>query len=482
MSFPRYERYKESGVEWLGEVPEGWEVAPLKRHFGITGGSTPKSDQEAYWDGDIVWVTPSDLSKLQSLYIGDSQRKITANGLASCGASLVPTNSIILSTRAPIGSLAITNSEMCTNQGCKSLVPGDSADAKFYGYLLSNSSTELNIRGKGTTFLELSGDELGAFKVPFPPLPEQHTIAAFLDRETGKIDELVAEQERLIALLKEKRQATISHAVTKGLNPDAPMKDSGIEWLGEVPLGWEVVTAKRVTGIFVPQRNKPVLNTEADGEYWVTMEQMRNEEITTSDLWVSEAAARDAGTRVLKVGAVIASCVGTFGLAAINKVDVIINQQLQAFIPTKQIDARFLVYCVIISKGYFESIGTAATISYVNQSGFENLPLVLPEIKEQSAIVAFLDSETAKIDALVSEAQQAIGLLKERRSALISAAVTGKIDVRNSDRSDKTDLSEDFPDECDLENALTQTRIDLAKSNFVKGSAEEHITRLKAML
>ena len=240
MSFPRYERYKDSGVEWLGEVPEAWEVAPIKHYFQIVGGSTPKSDQERFWDGDVVWVTPSDWSKLQSLYLSNSQRKITTEGFTSCGTSLVPENSIILSTRAPIGSLGIAANEMCTNQGCKSLIPTNTVVSKFYGYLLSNSSTELNIRGKGTTFLELSSDELSAFKVPFPPLPEQHTIAAFLERETGKIDELVGEQERPIALLKEKRQAMISHAVTKGLNPDAPMKDSGIEWLGEVLAGWEV--------------------------------------------------------------------------------------------------------------------------------------------------------------------------------------------------------------------------------------------------
>lgn len=123
MSFPRYERYKESGVEWLGEVPGGWEVLPLKRTFKIVGGSTPKSEKEEYWDGDIIWVTPGDLSKLPSIYINDSIRKITNEGLASCGSTLVPARSIVLSTRAPIGSLAIAERELCTNQGCKALVP-----------------------------------------------------------------------------------------------------------------------------------------------------------------------------------------------------------------------------------------------------------------------------------------------------------------------------------------------------------------------
>jgi type I restriction enzyme, S subunit len=245
MSFPRYPKYKASGAEWIGEVPEHWEVLPLKRSFRIVAGSTPKSDNEAFWDGDILWATPGDLSKRDSVYMNDTQRKITADGLASCGTSLVPAKSIILSTRAPIGSLAIAELEMCTNQGCKSLVPLERSDTEYFAHLLSVSSEELNIRGKGTTFLEISGDELGAFKTPAPPLPEQTHIAEFLDRETAKIDGLVAEQRRLMELLKEKRQAVISHAVTRGLNPKAPLKPSGIEWLGDVPAHWEVGPLKR---------------------------------------------------------------------------------------------------------------------------------------------------------------------------------------------------------------------------------------------
>jgi type I restriction enzyme S subunit len=117
MSFPRYPKYKASGVEWLGDVPEGWEVKPLKCNFQLFGGSTPKSENEAFWNGDIPWATPADLGNTESLYISDTQRKISADGLQSCATSLVPPNSIILSTRASIGALAITQTAMCTNQG-----------------------------------------------------------------------------------------------------------------------------------------------------------------------------------------------------------------------------------------------------------------------------------------------------------------------------------------------------------------------------
>lgn len=190
--------------------------------------------------------------------------------------------------------------------------------------------------------------------------------------------------------------------------------------------------AKRISSVFVPQRNKPDLNADGEGHFWVTMEQMRSEEINSAELSVTESAARDAGTRVLSAGSVIASCVGTFGLAAINNVDVIINQQLQAFIPTDRIDAKFMRHCVVIAEGYFEQIGTAATIAYVNQLGFANMPMVLPPKVEQHQIVEFLAIESAKFDTLTAEAQRAIDLLQERRTALISAAVTGQIDVRGA--------------------------------------------------
>ena len=265
MSFPRYLEYRDSGVEWLGEVPGHWDVLALKKSFQIIGGSTPKSDMESFWDGDILWATPSDLSKRDSVYMNDTQRKITAAGLASCGTTLVPARSIVLSTRAPIGSLAIADTEMCTNQGCKSLVPLENTSTEYFAYLLSISSTELNIHGKGTTFLELSGDELGAFKAPVPPLLEQTQIAAFLDRETAKIDALVAEQRRLMALLKEKRQAVISHAVTRGLNPNVPLKQSGIEWLGDVPEHWDVMVIKRFSTL---HRGHDLTDAErTDGTY-----------------------------------------------------------------------------------------------------------------------------------------------------------------------------------------------------------------------
>lgn len=431
MSLPRYSEYKASGVEWLGEVPGHWDVAPLKRSFKIVGGSTPKSEQEAYWDGEYIWVTPSDLSKLSSMGINDSQRKITSEGLASCGTTLVPSGSIVLSTRAPIGSLAIAETELCTNQGCKSLVPFAETQSQFYGYLLSVSTGELNIRGKGTTFLELSGDELGAFKVSVPPSAEQQTIATFLDRETGKIDALIAEQQRLVELLAEKRHAVISHAVTKGLNPNAPMKDSGIEWLDEVPVHWQVF---RLGALFREvadegQADRPILSVSIhDG---VSDRELDEEEM---DRKVTRSEDRgkyksvEPGDLVYNMMRAWQGGFGTVEVAGMVSPAYVVARPRYPF-STAFIEQQ-LRSPQAVEEMRRHSRGVTDFRLRLYWDEFKSISVVMAPCDEQNAIATFLDTETAKLDTLTAEASRAIALLQERRSTLISAAVTGKIDVR----------------------------------------------------
>ncbi len=211
---------------WPTPLPEGWKLSPLKALFHIVGGSTPKSDNEENWGGTIVWVTPTDLTSEGIALLSTSQRTITEVGLASCATTLVPPGSIVLSTRAPIGSLGIADVELCTNQGCKSLVPRDqSIDSHFYALLLSTMTEQLRVRGKGTTFLELSSDELGAVRVPVPPHLIQVAIVHYLSQEIRKIDALIDEQNLLIHLLKERRSTLISAAATGKINVHQPDRE-----------------------------------------------------------------------------------------------------------------------------------------------------------------------------------------------------------------------------------------------------------------
>lgn len=441
MSFPRYESYKDSGVEWLGEVPAHWLIAAIKWEFRVVSGSTPRSDNQAYWDGEVVWVTPADLGKVTQFEIFDSLRKITTKGLASCGATLAPTGSLVLSTRAPIGSLAITVSELCTNQGCKALIPSNHINIRFYAYLFSVAREELNIRGKGTTFLELSVDELRSFKTCFPPLDEQRIISAFLDYETAKIDALITEQWRLIELLKEKRQAVISHAVTKGLNPDVPMKDSGIEWLGEVPAHWGIqpikyVIAKIESGTSVNATDTPAENDDVG--VLKTSCVYSGRFIPSENKTVIEQEI-DRLSCPLKGGTLIVSRMNTPDL--VGAAGLVTEAPANLYLPDRLWQISFLgvnpsyVHYWTQSNFYKGIIktacsGTSSSMQNLSQDQFKSFSLPIPTQEEQSEIVTYLDHETIKIDLLVSEAEKAIILLQERRTALISAAVTGKIDVR----------------------------------------------------
>ncbi|WP_311950671.1 restriction endonuclease subunit S [Halomonas piscis] len=270
-----------------------------------------------------------------------------------------------------------------------------------------------------------------------PPEHEQAQVAAFLDHETARIDALIAEQQRLIALLKEKRQAVISHAVTKGLDPDVPMKDSGVEWLGDVPAHWEVVKlsylAKSRGGGTPPKDELQYWNGNIP---WVTPKDMKQQWISTTIDTLSEAALHASPVNMIDSGHVL--IVFRSGIlrhripVAVNKVPVTVNQDVRAYDVAPRLLSSFFMSLVqglnhVLLPEWSKQGATVESLD----SELVNLTLTpVPALEEQEAIVAFLERETSRIDTLVNEGERGIGLLQERRSALISAAVTGKIDVR----------------------------------------------------
>lgn len=425
MSFPVYPSYRDSGVEWLGHIPADWSVSPVKRVIDFqTGWTPPTGKDELYGEGN-TWITIGDLN---GRIVQHSAKQVTDEAIRLVGISPSPKGSLLFSFKLSIGQVAFAGEDLYTNEAIATFLPSPDVDLGFAYYafpvfIVQNANE--NIYGAKLLNQELIREA----KLALPPLPQQTAIAAFLDRETAKIDALVEEQRRLIELLKEKRQAVVSHAVTRGLDPTVPMKDSGVEWLGEIPAHWDFGVAKHVSQIFVPQRNKPDLNTESCGVAWLTMEGMKAAEVWNADRWVSPEAASAAGARPVPTGAVVASCIGTFGVATINRVPVYINQQLQAFVCGPEIEPEFLRLIVEISIPYFDQVSTAATLRYVNQSAFAMMPIVWPSLSEQRQIIDNLATVISSIDALARQAIEAADLLKERRAALISSAVTGKINV-----------------------------------------------------
>jgi len=431
VSLSRYPEYKNSKIKWLGDIPSHWSIAPLKRTAScndtVLSEKTPK-------DALIEYVEISDVNSVLGITGSTtypfSEAPSRARRLVQDQDVLVSTVRTYLKAITPVLN---PPSNMVASTGFAVIRPDSRHLAGgFLGYLLRSEwiVSKIIARSVGVSYPAVNASDIMQLNVPVPKKQEQLIISGFLDHESAKIDTLIHEQKRLIELLKEKRQAVISHAVTKGLDPDVPMQYSGVEWLGEVPTHWKVTRGKMVADIFVPQRNKPELNDSGDGYCWVTMEDMKTDQIVTSKRYVSNAAIASAGSRVLKRGAVVASCVGNFGIASVLSTDAVINQQLQAYIP-RGVSAAYLREVIRCSKRYFDLVGTAATLAYVNQEGFANLPIPLPSIAEQGEIELYIEKNKVKFNGAIFEGIKLIDILKERRSALISAAVTGKIDVRN---------------------------------------------------
>lgn len=204
---------KNSGIEWISEIPETWEVRALKTIFRIFSGTTPKSDIIEYWDGDVNWVTPADF-KTEDVYVENGKRNISENGFSDCSLELIPINSLIFSKRAPIGKVCINRNEMCTNQGCLACVKKINLSIKFFYYLLSSLTEYFEVLGSGTTFKEISLTSFSDFKVLFPPLSEQESIVKFLDAKCAQIDSLISEKQSLIQDLAEYKKSLIFEAVT----------------------------------------------------------------------------------------------------------------------------------------------------------------------------------------------------------------------------------------------------------------------------
>jgi type I restriction enzyme S subunit len=437
MSFPRYESYKDSGVEWLGEVPAHWEVKRLKfLGEAIIGLTYDPSDIVDENDGTLV-LRSSNVQNGQIVFDDNVfvKKIIPAKLITKIGDILICSRN---GSRALIGKNAVIRNEAEGVTFGAFMTIFRSEYNVYLSYVFNSSLFEFQSGSFLTsTVNQLTTGNLYNFEVPLPSSAEQKQIDAFLDRETAKIDALIAEQQRLIELLKEKRQAVISHAVTKGLNPDAPMKDSGIEWLGEVPAHWAVAALnyrydvalgkmldeKRITG----EHLAPYLRN-ADVQWGI---------INTIDLPEMDFKENDLDRYSLMAGDLLVCEGGEVGRAAIwngELKECYYQKALHRLRPKSPASdiPKFMFYHLWTAacSGRFIGSEGRATIAHLTAEALRRYHFAFPPHDEQSAIVYFLDSETAKLDTLTAEAQRAIELLKERRAALISAAVTGKIDVR----------------------------------------------------
>jgi type I restriction enzyme S subunit len=419
MSFPRYPKYKESGVEWLGHVPAHWEVKPLRRLVMSTNAG--EVIDRSFWGGTKELLYTCAIDPLDCDYeefpdwkrTSDEDLLLTRNG----------TPYVHKPIRNAIYSNVVQRIRLLSGQ-----------NREYIAKTLQNSAD--NLRGYGVSIESLNYEMWKCLPVAIPSLDEQTAIADFLDRETAKIDGLIAEQEHLIELLKEKRQAVISHAVTKGLNPDAPMKDSGIEWLGQVPAHWTISKMKWVAKMESGHTPDKKIPEYWDGGHipWVSLNDTgylkSNDYISDTAYQITEAGIENSSAHLLPPKAVVFSRDATIGRCAITTRPMAVSQHFIAWICGDEIIPEYLLMRLRSMEHELERLTTGATLKTIGMPEVRTLVTPVPPLEEQREIIDWMGRQTSEIDTLTSEAQRAITLLQERRSALISAAVTGQIDVR----------------------------------------------------
>ena len=434
-----YPKYKDSGVEWLGDVPEHWVQKAIKWESNVARGASPRPIEDPIYfddDGEYAWVRISDVTSA-GRFLESTTQRLSALG-SSLSVKLQP-GALFLSIAGSVGKPCLTMMKCCIHDGFVHF-PSWKSNVDFLYYIFASGEPYKGL-GKFGTQLNLNTDTVGGIQIALPPLPEQIQIATFLDRECGKLDALQAKQERLIALLKEKRQALISHAVTKGLDPNVKLKPSGIEWLGDVPVGWVVPYFGMLIGKAVLGGNYDG-SEGGDGIPLIKMGNLDRGFIKTHKVeYLPEGQAYDRAY-ILRNGDFLFNTRNSLDL--VGKVAVWRSELPQAiynsnilritFRKQKVGDSVYMSYFFNSDLGVSQlrlvAKGTTS-VAAIYYKDLTTLRIPLPPLAEQRAIVAHLDEKCGKIDQLMTKAERAIALLKERRSALISAAVTGKIDVRD---------------------------------------------------
>jgi type I restriction enzyme S subunit len=432
MKYQTYPAYKDSGVEWLGAIPKHWTVSRIKYIAPFQVGWTPPTKNDANFEGENLWANISDL---RGKTIHDTAKKISDEAAKVASMDITPRGSLLYSFKLSVGAVSFAGKDMYTNEAIASFVEGATLPLSYLYYVLpkfviENAST--NIYGARILNQELINNAM--MLAPSPQ--EAENIANFLDHETAKIDTLIEKQQQLIKLLKEKRQAVISHAVTKGLNPNAPMRDSDVAWLGDVPEHWIIKRLKHISPkVGVGLVINPSTYTKDEGVYFIFGGDVKEYEFDLSK--TRRISPEDSDSLLpsrLNYRDLVCVRVGYPGITAVV---------------TEELEGANCASVIVIRRGSYNSDWLCAALnmwvgrqqvelaSYgAAQKQFNVADVVefifpVPPKQEQDDIADYVEKMLTRFNSLSERAEKQIELLKERRTALISAAVTGKIDVRH---------------------------------------------------
>lgn len=427
----RYDSYKDSGVDWLGEVPEHWEIKKLKHILNFQTGGTPSSGHTLFYDGDLPWVTISDLNGRYT----NQTHFISKYGQRSANIPLTPKGSLLYSFKLSVGQVAFAHQDLYTNEAIASFLPTNNNNLNYYFYMLPifiAKNANKNIYGADILNQELIKNSY----ILSIPEAEQTAIAQYLDDKTAKIDCAIALEQQQIELLKERKQIVIQTAVTRGLNPDVALKDSGVEWLGEVPEHWVVSRLKNLCELFgrigFRGYNASDLVDEISGAITVSPSNIIESNMDFSNCsYLSWEKYYESPEIMLKNDDIIlvktGSTFGKVGYISNLPKEATINPQLLIIRNINLITKYF--YLFLISKAFQSQIKEnviGSTIPTISESRILNMKICVPPLSEQTAIAHYLDEQTTKIDHAISIKLAQIDKLKEYKTVLINEVVTGK--------------------------------------------------------
>ena len=442
MSFKAYEEFKDSNIDWIGPIPNYWQSYKLKHVINeFIAGGTPKSSNDAFWDENnngIPWIAIGDMT--DNDYVNSTVKSITREGLADKNLRILKKGTLIYSIFASLGKTAILNIDATTNQAILGLITSTKIDVKYLKYYLEALKGTISRFSNENTQENLNSNIVKNMEIAMPEsLEEQKQIANYLDKQTAKIDATIAKNKELIELLEEKRVALINQVVTKGLNPDVPMKYSGVEWIGKIPEHWNIMKLKHhgfvlggyafKSGDFTDSGVKVVKITNVQSlkfdwsECFYLPKSYLHEH---SEFKINKEDIIFALTRPIISTGIKAAILDENEPALANQRTGIFKKHSNDLIST------FLYYVIYSDyfKEDFKSKITATNQPNISPLDIGEIKLILPSVEEQKQIVSKLDEETKKINEVISKIKENINLLEEYKTSLIHNVVTGKIDVR----------------------------------------------------
>lgn len=430
----RYSEYKDSGVKWLGEIPSHWEVMPIKHSYKFTVGWTPPTGRNDLFEGNNLWANISDLGKKE---INNTANRISDSAVRMSGRSISPKGSLLYSFKLSVGTVSFCGADMYTNEAIATFLKGkNSLEYLYYAapiFIIKNANT--NIYGAPILNQELIKNAL----VLLPPRTEQDAIVRYLDAATSKIDKAIAMQQKMIDLLNERKQIIIQNAVTKGLDENVEMKDSGVEWIGMIPKHWEIKRLKYVMHSYgrIGFRGYGTDDIVDEGQGAITlspsniqdssMDYSKKTYLSWSKYYESpEIMIKNGDVLMVKTGSSYGKCAVVKGLP----MECTINPQLVVFKEHKELP-EFLAYSfqTTYAKCFINTSVIGGTIPTISQEKINNYIFPFPPKTEQQAIVAYLDKEMLNFDSAITNCQRQITLLQERKQIIINEVVTGKVKV-----------------------------------------------------